>query len=146
MLVYESLDHLQVTTGTLNGERSVSSFIHCNCEYKQVVSARKICMQYIHAHTFWVTLMFLGKIFDCLQMSTFVAQSKWSITSLVNIACKYIPMNCFKVSRDYNYQSKWILVNHCIIIYNNYYYTAILIQLLKAYYIISYIQSSCQGL
>ncbi len=31
MLVDESLDHLQVTTGTLKGERSVSSIIHCNC-------------------------------------------------------------------------------------------------------------------
>ncbi len=41
MLVDESLDHLQVTIGTLNGERSVSSLIHCNCGYKQIVDTRK---------------------------------------------------------------------------------------------------------
>ena len=37
MLVDESLDHIQVTTWTLKGEGSVSSLIHCNCGYKQIV-------------------------------------------------------------------------------------------------------------
>ena len=37
MLVDESLDHLQITTGTLKGERSVSSLIHGNCGYKQIM-------------------------------------------------------------------------------------------------------------
>ena len=41
MLVDESLDHLQVTTVTLKGERSVSSLIHCNCGYKQIMDTRK---------------------------------------------------------------------------------------------------------
>ncbi len=41
MLVDESLDHLQVTTGTLKGERSVSNLIHCNCKYKQIMDTRK---------------------------------------------------------------------------------------------------------
>ncbi len=40
MLVDESLNHLQVTTGTLKEERSVSSLIHCNCGYKQIVVTR----------------------------------------------------------------------------------------------------------
>ncbi len=44
MLVDESLDHLQVTTGTLKGERSVSSLIHCNCGYKQIMS---VCSTHI---------------------------------------------------------------------------------------------------
>ncbi len=48
MLVDESLDHLQVTTGTLNGERSVSSLIHCNCGYKQIVDTRKNGLQHTH--------------------------------------------------------------------------------------------------
>ncbi len=42
MLVDESLDHLQVTTGTLKGERSVSSLIHCNCGYKQISGVARI--------------------------------------------------------------------------------------------------------
>ncbi len=41
MLVDESLDHLQVTKATLMGKRSVSSLIHCNCGYKQIVDTRK---------------------------------------------------------------------------------------------------------
>ncbi len=72
MLVDESLDHIQVTTGTLKGERSVSSLIHCNCGYKQIVDTRKLTVHTVH--TFWVTLMFLSKIFDSLQMSFFVCQ------------------------------------------------------------------------
>ncbi len=39
MFVDESLDHLQITTGTLKGERSVASLIHCNWEYKQIVDS-----------------------------------------------------------------------------------------------------------
>ncbi len=49
MLVDESLDHLQVTTGTLKGERSVSSLIHCNCGHKQIVDTRKLTV-YFAAH------------------------------------------------------------------------------------------------
>ncbi len=41
MLVDESFDHLQVTMGTLKRERSVSSLIHCHCEYKQIIDTRK---------------------------------------------------------------------------------------------------------
>ncbi len=37
ILVDESLDHLQITTGTLKGERGVSSLIHCNYRYKLIV-------------------------------------------------------------------------------------------------------------
>ena len=53
MLVDKSLDHLQVTTGTLKGEGSVSSLIHCNCGYKQIVNTRKVtvCSTHILGHT-----------------------------------------------------------------------------------------------
>ncbi len=42
MLVDESLNHLQVTMGTLKGEGSVFSLIHCNCRYKQNVGTIKL--------------------------------------------------------------------------------------------------------
>ncbi len=41
MLVDESINHPQVTTGTLKGERSVSSLIHCNCGYKQIMVTKR---------------------------------------------------------------------------------------------------------
>ncbi len=52
MLVHESLDHLQITTGILKGERSVSSLIHCNCAwiYKQIVDTKKLII-YTLQHT-----------------------------------------------------------------------------------------------
>ena len=51
MLVDESLDYIQVTMGTLKGERSVSSLIHCNCGYKQIVDTRKLAVYFAaHAH------------------------------------------------------------------------------------------------
>ncbi len=48
MLVDESLDYLQVTTGTRKGERSVSSLIHCNCGYKQIVDTRVYFAAHAH--------------------------------------------------------------------------------------------------
>ncbi len=84
MLVDESLDHLQVTTGTLKGKRSVSSLIHCNCGYnKQIVDTGLLCSK----RTFWVTLMFLSEIFDSLQVPVFVGQREWGVTSLVDCTC-----------------------------------------------------------
>ncbi len=50
MLVDESLDHLQVTTVTLKGERSVSSLIHCNCGYKQIMDTRKKLTVHVLVH------------------------------------------------------------------------------------------------
>ena len=51
MLVGESLDHLKVTTGTLKGERGVSSLIHCNCTYnKQIVDAKTIVKVSSYTH------------------------------------------------------------------------------------------------
>ena len=41
MLVDDSFDHLQVTTVTRTGKRSVSSLIHCHCGYKQIMDTRK---------------------------------------------------------------------------------------------------------
>ncbi len=87
MLVDESLDHFQVTTGTLKGERSVSSLIHCNCGYKLWTLERKLTV--CSTRTFRVTLMFLSKIFDNLQMSFLVGQREWSVTSLVDCTCTY---------------------------------------------------------
>ncbi len=86
MLVDESLDHIQVTTGTLKGERSVSSLIHCNCGYKQIVDTEKVNS----SHTFWVTPLFLSKIFDSLQMSFFVCQRECGVTSLVYCTCIHV--------------------------------------------------------
>ncbi len=51
MLVDESLNHLQVTTGTLNRDRSVSSLIHCNCGYKQIMDAKKFNSD-MHTHIY----------------------------------------------------------------------------------------------
>ncbi len=87
MLVDESHDHLQVTTGTLKRERSVSSLIHCNCGYKQIVDTQR--MLTVSAHTFGVTLMFLSKILDHFPMSTFVGKREWSVTSLVGWLCMW---------------------------------------------------------
>ncbi len=87
MLVDESLDYLQATMGTLKGERSVSSLIHCNCGYKQIVDTRKLTI--CSTHTFWVTLMFLSEILDSLQVSVFVGQREWGVTSLVECTCIY---------------------------------------------------------
>ncbi len=54
MLVDESLDHIQVTTRTLKGESSVSSLIHCNCGYKQIVDTQRmltVCSTHILGNT-----------------------------------------------------------------------------------------------
>ena len=86
MLVDESLNDLQVTKGTFTGERSVTSLIHCNCGYEKALERK----QSLHgsAHTFWVALLFLSKIFDSLQMFIFIGQRKWGLTS--HVRCTYI--------------------------------------------------------
>ena len=63
MLVGESLDHLQVTTGTLKGKRGVSSLIHCNCAYnKQIVDATTIVKVIVATHILGHTDVFVQDI------------------------------------------------------------------------------------
>ncbi len=52
-MLVDSLDHLQVTTGTRTGKKGVSSLIHFNCGYKHIVDTRKNLTVLMHCVVTW---------------------------------------------------------------------------------------------
>ncbi len=83
MFIHKVLDRVQVANSTGQREWGVTSFVDCTCTCTSVLSDAAIDTKL----TSRITVMFIHKVLDHVQVANSTGQREWGVTSIVELLC-----------------------------------------------------------